>query len=127
MTGTTYDIHIDKEMGGKIPILTLNDLIMKNALELNAPSMSPPREKTGSTDFGSVMAIVPGTCLRIAFVPEGTASHSDEYLKAGKSPEAYKAIDMGGKILLSTIYEIITDKEVLKSIKDEFERKTNKK
>ncbi len=127
MTETTHEIHIDKEMGGKIPILTLNDLVMKNAIELNAPAVSPPREKTGSTDFGSVMATVPGTCLRIAFVPEGTSSHSDEYLKAGKSKEACEALNIGGKILLSTIYEIIEKPEVFNAIKEEFRIKTEKK
>lgn len=31
MTETTYDIYIDKEMGGKIPVLNLNDLVMESA------------------------------------------------------------------------------------------------
>lgn len=126
MTETTYDIHIDKEMGGKIPVLTLNDLVMESARELKAPAISAPREKTGSTDFGSVMAVVPGTCLRIAFVPEGSSSHSDEYLKAGKSEEAYEALRVGGKILLSTIFEIIDKPEVFNKIREEFESKTKK-
>ena len=37
------------------------------------------RQKTGSTDFGNVMRHVPGTCIRVAFVPEGAAAHSQEY------------------------------------------------
>ncbi|MGF6907098.1 M20 family metallopeptidase [Fusobacterium sp. PH5-44] len=125
MTETTYDITIDKEIGGKIPVLSLNDLIMKNAKELDAPAMSPPREKTGSTDFGSVMNIVPGTCLRIAFVPEGTSSHSAEYLSAGKSQEAHNAICKGSEVLVGAIYDIITDKQLLEKIKSEFKDKKN--
>lgn len=126
MTETSYDIHIDKEMGGKIPVISLNDLVMEGARELKAPAISAPREKTGSTDFGSVMAVVPGTCLRIAFVPEGSSSHSDEYLKAGKTKEAYEALRIGGKILLSTIFEIIDKPEVFNKIKEEFRIKTEK-
>ena len=126
MTETSYDIHIDKEMGGKIPVISLNDLVMEGARELKAPAISAPREKTGSTDFGSVMAMVPGTCLRIAFVPEGSSSHSDEYLKAGKTKEAYEALRIGGKILLSTIFEIIDKPEVFNKIKEEFKLKTKK-
>lgn len=126
MTETSYDIHIDKEMGGKIPVISLNDLVMEGARELKAPAISAPREKTGSTDFGSVMAMVPGTCLRIAFVPEGSSSHSDEYLKAGKTKEAYEALRIGGKILLSTIFEIIDKPEVFNKIKEEFRIKTEK-
>lgn len=125
MTETTYDITIDKEIGGKIPVLSLNDIVMKNAKEMNAPAISPPREKTGSTDFGSVMNLVPGTCLRIAFVPEGTSSHSTEYLKAGKSQEAHDAIFIGSEILTGTIYDIITNNQLLEKIKDEFNDKKN--
>ena len=126
MTETEYEIIIEKEIGGKIPIISLNDLVMKNAEELNAPAMSPPREKTGSTDFGSVMYMVPGTCLRIAFVPEGTSSHSDEYLTAGKSKEAHDSILTGGKILLSTIYDIIDDENIFNAVREEFRVKRGK-
>ena len=125
MTETTYDITIDKEIGGKIPVLSLNDVVMENAREINAPAISPPRKKTGSTDFGTVMNIVPGTCLRIAFVPEGTSSHSAEYLKAGKSQEAHEAIFIGSEILAGTIYDIVTNNQLLEKIKSEFNDKKN--
>lgn len=127
MTETDGSIEILKEMGGKIPILSLNELVMKNALLVNAPALSKPREKTGSTDFGSVMSLIPGTCLRVAFVPEGTSSHSQEYLKAGKSEEAVLAIQVGAKALAGTIYDIIADIKVFNEIKNEFLEKLNKK
>ena len=84
MTGTTCEIERSYPFQVKIPCMTLNNLIMENAEEFKAPQLAGPREKTGSTDFGNVMYDVPGCCIRTAFVPEGTAAHSKEYLEAGK-------------------------------------------
>ncbi|MEI3182768.1 MAG: hypothetical protein V8S98_05165 [Lachnospiraceae bacterium] len=88
MTGTTYDIERRHPFKAKIPCITLNDLIMENAGQFDAPQITGPREKTGSTDFGNVMYDVPGCCIRTAFVPEGTSADSKEYLDAedGQSP-----------------------------------------
>ncbi len=69
----------------KIPVFKLNELLMENAALAGAPGIAPPREKTGSTDFGNVMHRLPGACIRVRFVPEGTASHSQAYVDAGKT------------------------------------------
>ena len=90
MTGTTCEIERSYPFQAKIPCMTLNNLIMENAEEFKAPQLAGPREKTGSTDFGNVMYDVPGCCIRTAFVPEGTAAHSKEYLEAGKTEKAHE-------------------------------------
>ena len=99
MTGTTCETERSYPFQAKIPCLTLNDLIMENARKFEAPQLAGPREKTGSTDFGNVMYDVPGCCIRTAFVPEGTAAHSQEYLDAGKTERAHEAIRSGSEIL----------------------------
>ncbi len=120
MTGTSYEIDEDRPFDSKIPVLKLNELLMNNAKLLNAPNIKPPREKTGSTDFGNVMYNVPGSCIRVAFVPENTSAHSQEYLDAGKSEEAHNALLLASKILAKTSYDIISDEKVLEEIKKEF-------
>ncbi|MGL4935231.1 MAG: M20 family metallopeptidase, partial [Cetobacterium sp.] len=55
MTETEYEIIETKRLNNKIPVLELNQILMDNAKLVNAPRLSPPREKTGSTDFGNVM------------------------------------------------------------------------
>ena len=60
ITGTTYTVERDPAYKAKIPCMCLNDLIMENAKAFDAPQIAPPREKTGSTDFGNVMYEVPG-------------------------------------------------------------------
>ncbi|MEG0070097.1 MAG: M20 family metallopeptidase [Cetobacterium sp.] len=126
MTETDYEIIETKSLNNKIPVLKLNEILMDNARLTNAPRISPPREKTGSTDFGNVMYHVPGSCIRVAFVPQGTSSHSDEFLVAGKTEEAHDAILLGAKILAGSAYDIITNKEYFDEIKREFEENKNK-
>ena len=110
----------EKKVDNKIPVLTLNDLVMKQAEELHAPQLAPAREKTGSTDFGNVMRRVPGTCARIAFVDPGAAAHSQEYIAAGKTDAAHDAVVYGAKILAGTALELIEDPELLNRVKTEF-------
>jgi len=64
---------------------------------------------------------LPGSCIRIAFVPEGTSSHSDEYLKEGKSENAHQATILSSKILANTVYDIISNPDLLTGFKKEFE------
>ena len=85
MTETEVEIIEEKSLDNKIPVLSLNELVMEQAEKVKAPCIRPARQKTGSTDFGNVMRHVPGTCIRVAFVPEGAAAHSQEYLDACKT------------------------------------------
>ena len=128
MTETEVEIIRQKEVDNKIPVITLNDLVMKQAQEVGAPKIRPAREKTGSTDFGNVMRRVPGTCARIAFVDEGAAAHSQEYLDAGKTQEAHDAIIYGAKILAGASVELIRNPQLLakfrRNLKKSWSRKT---
>lgn len=126
MTETEVEIIKQKEVDNKIPVLSLNDLVMKQAREVGAPCIRPAREKTGSTDFGNVMRRVPGTCARIAFVPEGAAAHSQEYVDAGKTQEAHDAVIYGAKIIAGAALELIEKPDLLTQIREEFKRNLDK-
>ncbi len=123
MTGTTYDIERSYPFKAKIPCIALNDLIMENARQFDAPQITEPREKTGSTDFGNVMYDVPGCCIRTAFVPEGTSAHSKEYLDAGKTEKAHEALRSGSEILAGTCMDILENPELLQKMKEEFQER----
>lgn len=120
MTETTFEVEELPSFQGKIPVPSLNDLLMDNARLVNAPTIRPPREKTGSTDFGNVMYDVPGSCIRVAFVPEGTTAHSQAYVAAGKSEDAHKCCTVAAKVLAGTIYDLISDPKLLAKVRDEF-------
>ena len=120
MTGTEYEIASQNRFWGKIPALALNDLIMEQARAFDAPSLAPAREKTGSTDFGVVMYRVPGCCIRCAFVPHGTSSHSQGFLDAGLTETAHNAVVFGAEILAATCLRILEQPELLEQIKADF-------
>lgn len=121
MTETKVEIIEEKRVDSKIPVLSLNEIVMKEMEKAGAPRIRPPREKTGSTDFGNVMHRVPGTCARIAFVSEGAAAHSKEYLEAGKTKEAHDAIRYGAKIVAGAAARLIDEPELLLKVKEEFD------
>jgi len=56
----------------------------------------------------------------MAFVPDGTSSHSQAYLDAGKTEAAHKAIVYSAKILAATAYDLIAEPEKLYEVKKEF-------
>ena len=127
MTGTTCEITQGSSLEAKIPVLKLNDLVMDNARLVNAPNIQEPRKKTGSSDFGNVMYELPGCCIRIAFVPDGTSSHTQTFVDYGKSAEAHDAIAHAAKILAGTSYDLISQPEVMREIREEFERNKGRK
>ena len=120
MTETTFTMERDPAYSAKIPCLKLNELIMENARAFDAPQIAPPREKTGSTDFGNVMYEIPGSCIRMAFVPVGTPAHSQEYLNAGKSEEAHQAVRLSAEILAGTCLDILERLEMMDEIRADF-------
>ncbi len=93
---------------------------MENAKLVNAPQIVPPREKTGSTDFGNVMHKLPGACIRVQFVPVGTSSHTKAYVEAGKTDAAHNCVMYGAKILAGTAWDLLTSPALLKKVKEEF-------
>ena len=93
---------------------------MENAEKAGAPQLAPPREKTGSTDFGNVMYEIPGSCIRVAFVPEGTPSHSQEFVDAGKSEAAHNCVIYGAKAIAGASYDLIMTEGLMDQVKEEF-------
>lgn len=126
MTDTTYEIQRDLPFKSKIVCHKVNDLLMKNAAYENAPSIAPPRKKTGSTDFGNVLYEVPGSCIRIAFTDSDAQPHSEEYLKAGKSEAAHEAIVYSAKIMADSLCDVLVKPELLAQIREEFQVAKNK-
>ena len=120
MAGVESEIRYGRTLDSKVPVLALNDIIMDNAKLVNAPTLRPPREKTGSSDFGNVMYRLPGSCIRIAFVPEGTSSHSQTFLDYGKTQQAHDAVVYAAKILAGASWDLIDHPEKMAAVKDEF-------
>ncbi|EGQ3111912.1 M20 family metallopeptidase [Staphylococcus pseudintermedius] len=121
-TETEVRIKTVKQLESKVNVQTLNDVLLKNAELAGAIRISPPREKTGSTDFSLVTHQVPGACLRTAFVPLHTPNHTRAWVDAGKTPEAHSAIQVASKALSYTIAEFLTNPTLRDQINNEFKQ-----
>ena len=126
IAGVTYEVELLHDFYNKIPVMRLNELLMENAKLAGAPRLSAPRERTGSTDFGNVMYEVPGSCIRVAFVPEGTSSHSQEFVDAGKSQDAHNCILYGAKAIAGASWDLIYQDGLLDQVKEEFAQNKKK-
>jgi aminobenzoyl-glutamate utilization protein B len=122
MTDTRFTLEKTTEFHSKIPVLCLNDLLMENAERAGARAIEPPRERTGSTDFGNVMYHVPGTCINLPIVDKGISPHTQGYLDRGKSPEAHEAMALGARILAMTALDLLRDPALLDAVQAEFRR-----
>ena len=125
MTETTYEIIKGTEFDNGIRVETLTDVIMKNARLVHAPDIRRPREKVGSTDFGTVTHCIPGACIRVACGCEGVRGHSRELAAMGKTEEFHSALIYAAKILAATAWDFLADEEIRRQIKEEFEEKKN--
>ncbi len=124
MTETDYELELTRAYNNKIPVIKLNDVLIKNAELVNAPNIKPPRLKTGSTDFGDVMYELPGSCIRVAFVKPGTSSHSQEYIDEGLTEKAMNAVTVAAQVLALSCYDLLTVDGLAEEIAKEF--KANK-
>lgn len=122
MAGVDYEISEQPPLDNKVPVTALNDLLVENARAAGAPGLRPPRERTGSTDFGNVMHEIPGSCIRVKFVPEGTSSHSQAYVDAGKTKEAHECILYGAKAMAGAALDLLQQDGLLDKIKEEFKK-----
>ena len=120
MTETEYSLALKKRLEAKIPVESLNRILMENAALVDAPARKPPRERTGSSDFGNVMHRLPGSCIRVAFVDEGVSSHSEGFLAEGKSERGHRAAVLGAKILAATVWDLLTVPGALEAVRSEF-------
>lgn len=119
-TGTELKITERKTLESKLNVPKLNEILMNNAYVAKAEQITPPRKKTGSTDFSIVTHRVPGACIRVAFVPKGVPNHTEDWVKASKSDQGHEAVITGAKIVVGTIYDILKNRNNLKDIKAEF-------
>jgi amidohydrolase len=125
-TGAKLTINEVKAYDNKINVEALNEMLLAHAKIAGAKCITPPRQFTGSTDFSCVTYRVPGACLRVAFVPLDTPSHSMEWVLAAKSPEAYEAILVAAKALAGSCYELVKNPDLLRKMKLDFESSKKK-
>ncbi len=76
----------------------------------------------GSTDAGNVSHVVPTSHAYIKIGPDDLIAHTNEFREAARSPLGDHALVTGAKALALTGYRLITDKNLLEKIQNEFQQ-----
>lgn len=82
--------------------------------------INPPRSSFGSLDMGNVSYVVPAIHPCISISDLKLVGHTAEFRNATLTDRAHDAIIKGACALALTGYDVLTDRELLKSIREEF-------
>ncbi|MCM3403939.1 M20 family metallopeptidase [Cytobacillus oceanisediminis] len=91
------------------------------SLGVNEEEILEQKNGSGSLDMGNVSQAAPSIHPYIKICNEAYACHTHEFREAAMSEQAKEAIILGAKAMALTGYEVLTNQELLKQIKEEFE------
>lgn len=120
-TGTTLEIeNYEYTFKHLVTNETLSDAYVKN-LNLQGIENVPMSEPSGSSDCGDVSHKCPTIHTYFPISKCELVGHSIDFAKASISQEAYKGMKEAIFALTLTGKDVLSNKELLKKIKDEFE------
>lgn len=121
-TGTTLEIeNYEYTFKHLVTNETLSNLYVKN-LNLEGIEDVPMSDSTGSSDCGDVSHHCPTIHSYFPISKCELTGHSIEFAKASISEDAYKGMKEAITALVMTGKDILENKEILKEIKEEFEK-----
>lgn len=98
------------------------DEIVGEELSLLGEVVNSKSGGLGSTDAGNVSHIVPTSHAYIKIGPDDLIAHTNEFREAARSPLGDHALVTGAKALALTGYRLITDKNLLEKVQNEFQQ-----
>lgn len=101
---------------------TLSRLFSHNLKECGIIDVQGPRGSVGSIDMGNVSHVVPAIHPYIKICESGTPAHTREFAKSTQGSLANENMIKAAKALALTGYDIITNMELLKEVKEEFKK-----
>jgi amidohydrolase len=121
-TGTTLEFK-EPRVALKAPI-NVKPLLSDTESKLVALGIPKDQFKDftefASSDFGMVSYSYPTVNIWFKIAPEGTAMHSDAFREAANGEEAWKATVIAGKAVALSAYDMLTQPEKLKAVKEAF-------
>jgi amidohydrolase len=85
------------------------------------PEDETPRPM-GSTDMGNVSKLLPGIHPTIAIAPADVPGHSPQFAEYAASEAGQRALVEAAKALAMTAVDVLTDDDLLRRMREEFER-----
>ncbi|MEH7611015.1 M20 family metallopeptidase [Gottfriedia acidiceleris] len=98
------------------------DEIVGEELRLLGEVVNSKSGGLGSTDAGNVSHVVPTSHAYIKIGPDDLIAHTNEFREAARSPLGDHALVTGAKALALTGYRLITDKNLLEKVQNEFQQ-----
>jgi amidohydrolase len=102
---------------------TLSALFSANLSELGEKEIRPASDGIGSIDIGNVSHVVPAIHPWIGVGDTSLIIHSKEFAEHTITEQGKETIYKGACALAFTAFDVITSKEILNKIKEEFLRK----
>lgn len=125
-TGTQLDItNYETTFADLVTNQRLSALYEKHLKSLGVTDIRSDK-KGGSTDMGDVSHACPAIHPYFPLTTEHLICHSVEFAKATIAPEAYKGMKEATLAMALTALELFQNKEVLKEIKEEFQKTFSK-
>jgi len=103
---------------------TLSRLFTKNLLSTGVKEVKKAKDSYGSIDMGNVSHVVPAIHPYIGLDSPGLIAHTKAFADTTVTDNSHKILSRGALALALTGYDLITNKEELEKVKNEF--KSNK-
>ena len=127
-TGAQLTHRITKSLAHVIPNRVIANLLEDNWCALGVAVDDPgTREQMGSTDMGNVTHALPAVHAYIAIAPPGVAGHSIEFRDAAISERGQVAMLNAAKGMALTALDLLSNTELLRAAKIEFQKETQKR
>ncbi|RBP95860.1 amidohydrolase [Cytobacillus firmus] len=91
------------------------------SLGVNEAEILEQKDGSGSLDMGNVSQVAPSIHPYIKICNESYACHTHEFREAAMTEQAKEAMILGAKAMAFTGYEVLTNQELLKQMKKDFE------
>jgi amidohydrolase len=98
----------------------LSNSFTANLKSIGVTDIYPARSSYGSIDMGNVSNVVPAIHPYISISDTPLVGHTTEFRAATNTAKAHDALVKGASALALTGYDVITDKDLLLRIKEEF-------
>lgn len=123
-TGTTFKTTVyECPYEDTLVNYKLADMLKEKYEMLGLTDINPVNEDPiGSTDVGSVSYVCPTIQGGIKIAEDYVTGHSKELAAATVSEEGKQALNHASKAIAYVAYDLITNKDLLKEVKDEFEK-----
>ncbi|MGG1680033.1 M20 family metallopeptidase [Neobacillus sp. NRS-1170] len=121
MTGAELEIsNYELSYDNMVTNNTLSQLFTNNLLSTDVKEVKKAKNSYGSIDMGNVSHVVPAIHPYIGLDSPGLIAHTREFADLTITDNSHKILSNGALALALTGFDVITNKDVLEKIKNEF-------